>query len=371
MRIAFIIAALGAGGAERVISLIANDWATKGWQVTVIAFDDPADPVYHHFHPSIELVRLNLSPASGRRLSGVWLNLQRVFALRRSLKRLRPDVAVSFLTKINVLALLASRGMTLPVIVSERNNPRRQAAHPLWAQILAKLYPRADAIVMQTRDSLECLPPSARARAHVIPNPVSAPATAAPGDRPTVIAGVGRLIPQKGFDLLIRAFATVAGQFPQWDLVIWGEGDERTRLQALTDEHGLQGRISLPGLSPRPGSWIEETGVFILSSRFEGFPNVLAEAMAAGLPVIAFDCAYGPHDLIIPGQNGILVPPEDVALLATAMTDLLSRRQLQAQLGSAAKMDARRFLPDEIIGRWTALVELFQAGTASTNPNKL
>src|SRR3546814_9730737 len=102
---------------------------------------------------------------------------------------------------------------------------------------------------MQTRDSLECLPPSARARAHVIPNPVSAPATAAPGDRPTVIAGVGRLIPQKGFDLLIRAFATVAGQFPQWNLVIWGEGDERTRLQALTDEHGLQGRISLPGLS--------------------------------------------------------------------------------------------------------------------------
>ena len=93
--------------------------------------------------------------------------------------------------------------------------------------------------------------------------------------------------------------------------------------------------------------------------------------MAAGLPVIAFDCAYGPHDLIIPGQNGILVPPEDVALLATAMTDLLSRRQLQAQLGSAAKMDARRFLPDEIIGRWTVLVELFQAGTAPTNPNEL
>src|SRR3546814_16185610 len=72
--------------------------------------------------------------------------------------------------------------------------------------------------------------------------------------------------------------------------------------------------LSLPGLSPRPGSWIEETGVFILSSRFEGFPNVLAEAMAAGLPVIAFDCAYGPGDLIIPGQNGILVPPADVAL---------------------------------------------------------
>src|SRR3546814_19471952 len=87
------------------------------------------------------------------------------------------------LTKINGRARVAGRGMTLTVIVSERNNPRRQAAHPLWAQILAKLYPRADAIVVQTRDSLECLPPSARARAHVIPNPVSAPATAAPGDR--------------------------------------------------------------------------------------------------------------------------------------------------------------------------------------------
>src|SRR3546814_13023618 len=130
MRIAFIIAALGAGGAERVISLIANDWATKGWQVTVIAFDDPADPVYHHFHPSIELVRLNLSPASGRRLSGVWLNLQRVFALRRSLKRLRPAVAVRFLTQINVLALLASRGLPLPALVADRKPPRRQPPPP-------------------------------------------------------------------------------------------------------------------------------------------------------------------------------------------------------------------------------------------------
>src|SRR3546814_18965189 len=103
MRVAFIIAALGAGGAERVISLIANDWATKGWQVTVIAFDDPADPIYHDFHPSIELVRLNLSPASGRRLSGVCLNLQPVFALTRSLNRLRPDVSLTFLPQNNSL----------------------------------------------------------------------------------------------------------------------------------------------------------------------------------------------------------------------------------------------------------------------------
>src|SRR3546814_15807222 len=104
----------------------------------------------------------------------------------------------SFLTKINVLALLASRGMTLPVIVSERNNPRRQAAHPLWAQILAKLYPRADAIVMQTRDSLECLPPSARARAHVIPNPVSAPATDASSDERRVGKECGRKCRTRG-----------------------------------------------------------------------------------------------------------------------------------------------------------------------------
>src|SRR3546814_19941924 len=94
-------------------------------------------------------------------------------------------------------------------------------------------------------------------------------------------------------------------------------------------------------------------------------PIFLAEAMAAGLPVIAFDCAYGPGDLIIPGQNGILVPPEDVALLATAMTDLLRRRQLQEQLGSAAKMDERRFLPDAIFGRWTALVYLFKSDTGT------
>src|SRR3546814_16691462 len=132
MRVAFIIAALGAGGAERVISLIANDWATKGWQVTVIAFDDPADPIYHDFHSSIELVRLNLSPASGRRLSGVLLHLQRLFALRLSLQRLRPLVALSLTTKIHVLALMTRLGLPLPDIVTKRNHPRRQAPHTRW-----------------------------------------------------------------------------------------------------------------------------------------------------------------------------------------------------------------------------------------------
>src|SRR3546814_4193749 len=137
---------LGAGGAERVISLIAAHWVKKGWKVRIIAFDGPDDPIYHAFDPRIALMRLNLPTVSGKRLPGLVTNLRRISALRRILKRERPDLVVSFLTKINVITLLAGVALPIPVIVSDRNNPIRQAAPPLWTALLHRLYRRAAAV---------------------------------------------------------------------------------------------------------------------------------------------------------------------------------------------------------------------------------
>ena len=363
MRVLFVLAGLGAGGAERVVSLIASDWASKDIECTVLAFDAPGDPVYHRFDERVSFVRLGLAePASGP-LRQLGRSLRRARALRSAIRRLRPDLVISFLTKINVLTLLATRGLGLPVIVSERNNPRRQAAHPAWNMAIAGLYARADAIVMQSEASLACLPRAARARAIVIPNPIAAPVSRASPADPHVIAAVGRLCAQKGFDLLLPAFAKASAGHPGWRLVIWGEGPDRAALTAQVQSLGVQERVELPGLSAEPGGWIDRAGVFVLPSRYEGFPNALGEAMRAGLPVIAFDCDFGPREMISHDVDCLLVTAENVDALADSLERTIRDSALRSRLGLAARRSAGRFDPSRIIDRWSELLRVLPTAT--------
>jgi glycosyltransferase involved in cell wall biosynthesis len=341
-----VIAGLGAGGAERVLSLLTTDWVRRGRRVTVIAFDAPKDPVFHPFDPAVTIVR----PVRRRGRLGqlVWL--------RRTLADLRPDLLLSLLTKINVLALAASVGRRWPVIVSERNNPQAQGAHPLWNALLARLYPRAAAIVMQTEASLRCLSPAMRWRAHVIPNPIALPAQAAARTGPPVLTAVGRLTEQKGFDLLIDAYARIADRHPDWRLCIWGEGPLRSALAERVAERGMDGRIWLAGVSAGPIAWVADAHGFVLSSRYEGFANVLGEAMAAGLPVVAYDCDFGPSVLIRDGVDGLLVAPGDVEALAAALDRLMADGALRDRLAMAARRRTAAFAPDRIVARWQAVI---------------
>jgi glycosyltransferase involved in cell wall biosynthesis len=170
--------------------------------------------------------------------------------------------------------------------------------------------------VTPSRGVLESFPRAIRARGRVIANPVD---LTPPRRRLTGtgrLVAVGRLVHQKGFDLLLRAFARIAPEHPQWTLTIWGEGDRRRQLEALCTELGLLEQVALPGLTERPGQWLEDAEVFVLSSRFESFGNVITEAMVAGLPVVAFDCPWGPGEILRDGEDGLLVPPEDVGALA-------------------------------------------------------
>ena len=349
------VPSLGAGGSERVISHLANHWAEAGRRITIVTFDAPSFEPYYALHPAIRVVKLAL-PALSKPLAAALLRTgRRIHALRRVLREQEPDVVISFLTKMNIMMLQAARGTGIPVVISERNNPYLQRFGPMWSRARALSYPRAHSFVTMTQRAADFYPEAQRPRLTLIPNPVALP----PGWRDRregdKLVAVGRLDPQKRFDRLIDAFSRIAEQIPQWSLVIWGEGPERARLEAQRDALGLAGRVRLPGTTPAPGTWVETVDVFVLSSEFEGWANVIMEAMAAGLPVVSFDCPFGPREMIEDGESGILVENGSVDALAEAVLRVVKDEDLQRRLGAAAARTSERFAMETVAAQWEAV----------------
>jgi glycosyltransferase involved in cell wall biosynthesis len=364
MRIALVISSLGAGGAERVMITLANHWAASGRAVTLLTFAPPGSRPYYAVDPRVSLRELDVV-ASSRRWRSLHQSLRRIFVLRREIRAIQPDVVISFLAKINIVTVLATRGLDVGVIVSERNNPLRQVVNPVWRRLRLRLYGLADRLVTPSRGVLASLPAAVSARGRVIPNPVDLPEPSPRRPDGRTLVAVGRLDEQKGFDLLLPAFARIAGDHPDWRLVIWGEGDLRAPLEALRDRLGLADRVQMPGVTERPGQWIDDAALFVLSSRYESFGNVVTEAMAAGLPVIVTDCPWGPGEIVRHGVDGWLVPPEDVAALAEGLDLLMGDDALRAGLADAALRSVRRFGRARVMALWDELVDELCPGHAA------
>ncbi|CAN7706479.1 MULTISPECIES: glycosyltransferase family 4 protein [unclassified Ensifer] len=354
-RITIIVSALGAGGTEHVVSLVASHWARLGCAVTVITLEAPASEPYYKFDPRVAIERLDVPTEKATKLRAAWLVARRLYRLRSTITRSRPDFVLSFLTRTNVLTLVATRGLGLPVIVSERNNPAVQPFGPLWKWLQLRLYPRAFALVTMTKGALDYFSPEVRRHGRVIPNAINLPAGWENRRGNKMLTAVGRLTRQKGFDLLLEAFARIAKTHPDWKLVIWGEGEARLELEAQRDALGLSNRVEMPGLTPRPGLWLETADAFVLSSRYEGWGIVLLEAMAAGLPVVSFACDWGPTDMIANGEDGILVPNGDIAALADALSNLMADEALRARLAANAEANVRRYDAAHILSQWDAV----------------
>ncbi|MXO58364.1 glycosyltransferase [Altererythrobacter salegens] len=371
MKVMFVLAGLGVGGAERVISLISRDWVSRGVEVTIVSFDSPDEPIGFAFDSRIELVRLAIHSSGGPFRHGVAATMYRCASLRKIMRAQRPDIVLSFLTKINVITLLASYWTGIPVIISERNNPKAQQAHPLWYLSWKTLARRAQVIVLQTNSIRRLYPAVLSKRATVIPNVVELPEFEHQDHEGHVLVSAGRLVPQKGYDLLIRAFAKIAAANPDWRLVIWGEGKERERLEAQIRDCGLEARISLPGNSPRPLSWVECADLFVLSSRHEGFGNVLVEAMLAELPVVSFNCDFGPGDIISEGVDGLLVRAGDADALARTLALAMADPALRKRLASHAIKNAQRFRREHIVRQWEALITRILSPQAGAFPDPI
>ena len=360
MRLTLVIGSLRCGGAERVLTSLANGWRRDGHAVTVVTLGNDEEPPYFPLDPEVSPAPLGVARPSRTFRESIVTNLACVRALRRSFRQSRPDVIVSFLTRINVLVLLAALGRAVPVIVSERNHPALEPLHRAWQWLRKRLYPHADAVVVPTRRIAEWFPQRLQPRIVVIPNAVaphgrSGPRETGRVDRGTVL-GVGRLVREKGFDLLVRAFAAATRRHEGWNLVIAGEGAERAALAELAESCGVAGRVHLAGRQADIRRVYTEADIFVLPSRREGFPNVLLEAMAAGLPAVAADCPTGPREIIRGERDGLLVATENADALARALVRLIDDIDLRKRLGTEAVRVTDRYGAAEIRERWTALV---------------
>jgi glycosyltransferase involved in cell wall biosynthesis len=365
MRLLIYIHSLENGGAERVVANLANHWVSLGWDITVVTVASQARDFYA-LAPAVHRVSLEL--AGGRRnvLAGFWRTGRRAHALRRVLRQLRPDVALSVMHTANVVLTLAARGVPgLRTIGSEHNFPPKAPMGIVWETMRRHAYGRLDAVVTLTKECASWLAAHSLARKIlVIPNPVAWPlanhtpqvdpdAWCAPGRR--ILLGVGRLSVEKNFAALIDMFSRLAPAHPAWDLVILGEGPQRASLSARVQAAGLERRIFLPGSVGNVGDWYRRADLYAMSSDFEGFPNTLVEAMAYGVPAVSFDCDTGPRDIIRHGIDGFLIAPGDNGAMGAALGKLMLDQPLRAQFAARAIEARERFSMKKIARMWEDL----------------
>ncbi len=360
MRIAFVIPTLRAGGAERVASLLCNFWVERGFPVAILTFEAPGADAVCALDARVVLRQLDLLNQSRNPLSIVATNRRRLQRLRAALQAFKPDVVVAFTTEANVVALWAAAGLGIPVVVSERNQPDRPGLGPVRRAIRRLSYPRAATIVVQTEAIAAWARRRFRVPVEILPNPVRlAKGTEASEPRrglPKKLIAVGRLVRQKGFDILIAAFAKIAGRHPDWVLAIYGEGGERARLEAQIGACGLSERILLEGVSKQIEGVYAGADLFVLPSRFEGYPNALIEALAAGCPVVATDCPGATAEILGRGRFGMLVPPEDADALAAALDHMMSDAALRARYAAQAREAVSELDVATVGGRWLNLL---------------
>ena len=369
MRLLFFLYSLTGGGAERVTVNLANHWAAKGWDITIVTLT-PLRFDFYELHPGVRRISLDLASESRNVLVGFWKNLRRVKALRRVLQKEQPEIALALMTTANIILALASWDLPeVRAVGSERTFPPAFPLSTPWEVLRRNAYGLLAAIVALTQESAEWhrLHTNAQ-RVAVIPNmalwplPVRAPRiipeTSHAPDR-QILLGVGRLVKNKGFDRLLEAFTSLAHKHENWDLVILGEGAERAALESQVQAANLDGRVALPGRSGNVGEWYERADLYVMCSHFEGFPNTLAEAMAYGLPTVSFDCNTGPRDIIRHEIDGLLVPPGDLAGLAAALDRLMGDVDLRTRFAARALEVRTRFSIERIAGMWEELfVEL-------------
>ena len=356
MKITLISSTLEVGGAERVMSIIANYWAARGWQITILSLDDGSSPPFYDLDKRIEYRALSIDTRSAYKLANFGRTLNQIRRLKKAIVASRPDVVISFVNTINIMTLLATWSLRVPTIVSEHVYPAFGGLNKIGQFLQKWTYRRAALITVKTHSGLAFFPGSQGYETVVIPNPVALPESEPiesqlfTDDRH--LLAIGKLSYQKGFDLLIKSFAQICDRHPDWTLTILGEGEMRAELSDLCDQLQLDERVFLPGNVRNIDAHLRKADIFALTSRFEGFPVTLCEAMACGVPVIAADCLSGPREIIHNNIDGLLVVPDNVDALAVGLDILMSDPGKRQYFSHHAPKVVDRFGVEPVMSIW-------------------
>ncbi len=354
-KIIFYIDTMYRGGAQRVVANLIGYMDKKGYDI-ILVNDFPQDNRSQYALPK-HLHRIYLRAKLGG--NPLFKNIARTRNLRNVIKKEKPDVVISFLGRPNIRMLLATIGLHVRKIVSVRNDPEQEyGSSKLRRWLIGKLFQLTDGCVFQTEQAMEYFPVSVRERSAVILNPVndefySIERSTAPEN----IVAVGRLEPQKNFSLLLDAFSGISKDFPEEKLLICGEGPLHSELEEHAQELGLSSRVDFLGNVSDIKPVLAKAEVFVLSSDYEGLPNALMEAMAAGVPCVSTDCPCGgPRSLIQTEDEGILVPVGDLKQMIYALRMLLGNPARQEVLSVNARKRAEVFRTDKVFSAWETYI---------------
>lgn len=346
MKLTFVTSTLHAGGSERVMSLLANTFAQKGYEVEIICINK-----HLVFYPIDEKVKVWFAEDEVKSLS----ILKKVLWLRNHIKNDRPNVVIAFMLEVYCVTLASLIGVSVPVISSERIDPHFFGrAKGLLRWLLLR---RTTHLVVQTVRIKDFYSAKLQSRTTIIPNPVTDKVfSLTPTLKQKRIIAVGRLAYQKNYPMMFRAFAKVHHDFPDWQLVVYGNGPQKEEIRGVIERLGMEGHIILAGKSDHVVEEMNKSSLFVMSSDYEGMSNALLEAVCVGLPVISTDVS-GAKDLITEGVNGYIVPVGNERVLTLALSSMLSSPEKMDEMGRQSKALAPRFREEQIVGQWEELIK--------------
>jgi GalNAc-alpha-(1->4)-GalNAc-alpha-(1->3)-diNAcBac-PP-undecaprenol alpha-1,4-N-acetyl-D-galactosaminyltransferase len=360
-RVMFVIHSMRGGGSERQMSYLANEIASHA-QTSLVTLDETGNDAYP-IDPRIERLGLKLTSNTGGLFRGAVANIRRISSLRRQIRTWQPDVVVSFCDSTNILSLMACPS-NIPVLISERSDPRRQTLSRIWEFMRKKYYPKCQVCVTQTKEVGEHIVAQtwvASSKVVVIPSAIRIPDLSLENlncqramIQPKTLIFVGRLSKEKRLDRLLNAWANLTEHHSAWRLQIVGDGLERASLQRLAAELNLEQSVQWSLWSDDVWSSLNAAHAYCLVSDYEGFPQSMLEAMASGLPVAVLDCSPAIRQTISDEVDGIVIPSLD--LISSTLHRMLSSDSLREALGRAAFRRARDFEWSAIAPQWLAAI---------------
>jgi len=358
IKIFFVINSLESGGAERVMSILANEFVKLGYNISIISKVNK-EPFYA-LDPKIKLIYPYNQIQYKNKIKTLTGRLSVYFDIYNTLKKEKPDLVIPFSTTTNGIIIPICKVLGIKVIACEHNNYKLNFKNLSILVIKRIIYKWADKLTVLTQRDIDLFYGRFMKNVVVMPNPLPLTPINKLGlvEREKTILAVGNIDrwKHKGFDNLIKIFSKISSKYPQWKLKIAGAGNPK-HLTPLIEEYNLSDKVIFLGEVKHIRELMQESEIFVLTSRWEGLPMVLIEAMSQGMACVAFDCFTGPRDIIHHEKDGILVEDQNNKYFATQLSLLLENEALRNQLGVNAIETSKKYLPEKIVKRWQKLFE--------------